>query len=285
MLALLLAGTVTACGGIGGLRQWDAIYPEELVGSRVPPLWVISRGWYGKIHKQSPDLAEYLFKAEEAVLVVSGSHQKDDVEAYTFASFADFEKTLTTNPAQFEGVETVMYDPEGWKETPLEEQQHPSKYFALFGELAREHGFLVIITPHHSLVSAKGAECRVRPQESEVDAYLRCRIPRLAAQHADIVETQAQALEDEPSKYRTFVRRAGSQIDDANPDASHIVGLTSSDQSDPAKMREAWQSIRDLADGFYLAINGKEEIDETVAFLRLLPLPAFLRQVQVAESR
>ena len=50
-------------------------------------------------------------------------------------------------------------------------------------------------------------------------------------------------------------------------------------------MREAWQSIRDLADGFYLAINGKEEIDETVAFLRLLPLPAFLRQVQVAESR
>jgi hypothetical protein len=54
-------------------------------------------------------------------------------------------------------VALVMYDPEAWDKTPLQERLEPLRYIEAFCTLARAKGYAVAVTPHPNLVSVPGS--------------------------------------------------------------------------------------------------------------------------------
>jgi len=84
----------------------------------------------------------------------------------------------------------VMYDPEYWALTPLNEQQNPGLYMQQFGQLAHAHGLKVIEAPGRDLALVPGAACpqaRRRP-----DGHRRQVRPRRRHLHQRHVERPGQ---------------------------------------------------------------------------------------------
>jgi hypothetical protein len=165
-----------------------------------------------------------------------------------------------------------MYDPERWPATPPNEQRDPLTYMRAFGRLADLHGLRVVITPHHSLMSVPGGVCTAERGEPETDAYVRCEIAAHAALAADVVETQAQGIQDRPGLYRTFVEATAAQARAANPEVRVIAGLSVRREVHEGTLLEAWDAVRDVVDGFYLAIK-QGQVPKAVSFLERLPRP------------
>lgn len=170
----------------------------------------------------------------------------------------------------------AMYDPEHWSATPLKEQQHPTLFMQRFAALAKRHGWQVLLTPNPNLMTVRGGDCVAATDESPTEAYVRCNIAGAAAHAADIVETQAQGLESNPGAYSSLVRQTAAQARLANPQVRVISGLTTT-QSAPA-MYAAWNSVRDVVDGYYLSIESDPpQVGVALRFLRMLPAPGSTR--------
>jgi hypothetical protein len=107
----------------------------------------------------------------------------------------------TRTPGRSVQTSVVMYDPERWRHTPAEEQRDPIGAMARFGDVARRHGYVCMITPHPGLLSIPGRTLSRDAHEIEEAAYERSRISEAAARAADIVETQAQRLQNRPDAY------------------------------------------------------------------------------------
>ena len=135
--------------------------------------------------------------------------------ALAWASYRRFSRDLGRQ--SFPSVHLVMYDPEAWHKTPIDEQQHPVVFMERFARLARRYGFQVMLTPNPNLMTVSGGDCVAGTGETLVHAYVRCGISGSAARVADVVETQAQALESSPAAYRAFVEQTAAQADAANP--------------------------------------------------------------------
>jgi hypothetical protein len=86
-----------------------------------------------------------------------------------------------------------------------------------------------------------------------------------------VVETQAQYLEAYPGAYGAFVSSTAAQARAANPNVLVISGLSTNFVDSPAALYAAWFSVRDVADGHYLAIPGGRRYAVAIGFLRLLP--------------
>jgi hypothetical protein len=166
-------------------------------------------------------------------------------------------------------VRVAMYDPEGWDETPLRERRHPIRYIEKFARLAHANGYVAMVTPHPGLVSVPGAECGREGAESEVDAYLRCRIAERTARYADVYETQAQAMENNPQAYRAFVVATAEQAREANPQVVVLSGLSTSPgyPATDQMLYAAWRSVADVVDGHYLSLARQRYPGTAAAFL------------------
>jgi hypothetical protein len=165
-------------------------------------------------------------------------------------------------------VRIVMYDPEGWDETPVAERRAPIPAMLAFGALARANGYLPVITPHPSLMAVHGAVCGALPGESLEAAYLRCGIQAGAARGADIVEVQAQFLETDTGAYDRFVADAAAQARRANPGVQVIAGISTMFTEDPQVLVAAWRSVRGVVDGHYLNVPQGVRPAVAVAFAR-----------------
>jgi hypothetical protein len=244
--------------------------------SPVPRLWIVTGGWFDQIRYDEPEIAHRLFLHGPSVII--GAHhltspaKKSIITSGAWASFHDFDEVVRTGGGFFRGFTDAMYDPEGWDVTPAAEQRDPFAYYERFSEIARHRGWTVIITPHPSLATVAGARCGARSDESEIDAFLRCGFVGEAARWADIVEIQAQQLEADPVAYRAFVVAAAAQARTANPHVKVIAGITTGRTSTAEEMFRAWDSVRDVVDGYYLAIIGNDRVPTGLQFLRMLPV-------------
>ncbi len=61
----------------------------------------------------------------------------------SYTSYAQFQSDLSSGAITYP-YKWVMYDPENWDATPVNEQQDPVKYMTLFGQLAHANGLKVI---------------------------------------------------------------------------------------------------------------------------------------------
>lgn len=172
-----------------------------------------------------------------------------------WASEAEFEKDVRSQGGGLPGVQAVLYDPEAWAATPMEEQRDPAAAMQRFADLGRELGYKVVITPGLTLPSVGNATCGGNPDEDAYDAYLRCNIAGTAAKYADVVEVQAQTLQGEPDRYLDFTKKAAVQIRSSNPNAMVISGLRVRNEESLDDVKRTWLATLNTVDGYYLAMT------------------------------
>jgi hypothetical protein len=176
-------------------------------------------------------------------------------------------------------VRVVMYDPEGWQETPLWERRRPKRFIRKFARLGHRRGYFVIVTPHPGLVDVPGTRFRRAAGETREEAYLRSGITFTAANRADACEIQVQHFERHPRMYRELVSQAAEQARAANPEVVFLSGLSTHPGYDATweMLLAAWESVLDIVDGHYLSLARLRHPKAAARFLRetfrLLPPP------------
>jgi hypothetical protein len=238
-----------------------------------PTLWVIQGGWLSHLLYSEPRIAKEFFLRDPSVVLgaIPGSHGHG-ITAFAYPSFRWFSRTYGRDHSFFRGFTSVLYDPEAWDATPLRERQHPARAIERFADLAHSgHRRLsVIVTPHYGLMNVPGADCTTGPNETAIDAFLRCDLIGVAARYGDVVEVQAQDLQANPDAYRSFVAAGADQARAANGNVKVISGLSARGDATPDQLFAALESVRDLVDGYYLSIQDNAHVDVALGFLRLV---------------
>lgn len=260
----LLAAAFLALAPAPGRGADSPETPQTNAGRPAPQfIWLIANGSARSLCKANAALAKSTFNHPSTYIGSGGIPDLPEASAmWTFASFAAFQAKVKAG-ALGANTKAVMYDPEGWKETPPNEQQNVGRYLQQFCELAHQHGWLAITTPSVDLMTAKNerrAEVYPHPGKTIQEAYLDYNLAALAARYADFTEIQAQALQLEPAKYADFVKRAKAQALAANPKVKFLSGLSAyrNKSISPAELCAAANSVRDVVDGFYLAVKNMD---------------------------
>jgi hypothetical protein len=167
-----------------------------------------------------------------------------------YSSYAQFQSDLSTGAITYP-YKWVMYDPEGWANTPVAEQQNPVKYLGLFAQLAHQHGYKVIETPARDLGNV-ATVCPLNTQTGEnLDQwYIRCKIAAAAAA-ADIYVLQDQVNTTNVTEYQWLFNQARAQAVAANS-AVQVDAEVSTNYGTADQMATAAQSVP-KANGFYLS--------------------------------
>ncbi|HEX3390598.1 MAG TPA: hypothetical protein VHT94_16290 [Streptosporangiaceae bacterium] len=152
------------------------------------------------------------------------------------------------------GTQTVLYDPEAWRFTPMAEQRHPVRATRRAKGLAHAHGLRLFVAPGLDLV--------IRGQHSYLPRWRQFLNRRLAASlaaAADGIELQAQSLERDPRAYADFVRSAARQARQANPGVTVLAGLSTNPAGGRVTSKQLAKSARaakPAVSGFWLNIPG-----------------------------
>ena len=93
----------------------------------------------------------------------------------SYTSYAQFQSDITSGAITYP-YKWVMYDPENWAATPVNEQQDPVKYMTLFGQLAHANGLKVIQAPALDLATVPGSVLPRQPGESADQWFVRVNI-------------------------------------------------------------------------------------------------------------
>jgi hypothetical protein len=231
-----------------------------------PGIWMATRVNVETLAGSDRDLTAQFFDDPDA-LVLEG--WGGATTAMGWASVVAFEQDLAAGVIP-DSVRLVMYDPEAWAHTPLQEQQDPATWMHRFAFLARNAGYRVMMTPHPGLVTVPGAVCAKAEDEGVVAAFLRCRIPEVAGATADVVDLQLQGLETNPAAYRRAFVTAAEQVRGADPDVEVLAHLTTALATDANVLFSAWRSVDDVADGFYLGMPGRIRPKVALGFLHMV---------------
>lgn len=178
--------------------------------------------------------------------------------AVTFASSAQLVTAVQAGalPAQ---TQAVLYDPEAWSFTPVSEQRDPVSAAARAAAAARAHGLQFIVAPALNLtaVLAPGQAAAARSR-----SFLGLGLAAAMAQHADVIEIQAQSLERDPAGDAAFVAAAAEQARAASPHVGVLAGVSTNPPGGlvtSAQLVAAIRASQHLVDGFWLNIPGRGE--------------------------
>jgi hypothetical protein len=220
-----------------------------------PPLgqrWIAASGTVGRIFRFDPPVARLYFDRSDSVVLNDG--WKGATRGAAWASLETFVADHEAGRIP-DDVEVVMYDPERWKATPADERRDPIDAMRTFAAVARSAGYdQVIVTPHQNLMQVADAVCAADEGETNEEAFVRCGVPYAAASVADVVEIQAQELQERPADYAAFVEAAAAQARSADPDVAVVAGLSTRFSSNADGMLRAWESVSEVVDGHYLAM-------------------------------
>ena len=184
--------------------------------------WVMT-GWnVHQLDQLSPAVAKHFFNTPgsyatgplAATSPVSDGFTTSGVLVYN--SYTQFAADIA-NHAIAPSYGWVMYDPEYWSATPLNEQQNPALYLQEFGQLAHANGLKVIEAPGRDLGLVPGSACPETPGESLDHWYLRCDVPGAAAANADLLVVQDQVNTTNPREFDYLYSSAENQAQAANP--------------------------------------------------------------------
>jgi hypothetical protein len=170
------------------------------------------------------------------------------VPALVYQSYAKFASDIASH-AISSSYQWVMYDPEKWSLTPLNEQQDPVQYMRRFGQLAHQHGLKVIATPGRDLGLVTGAACPKARGEKLDQWYLSCDLAGAAAASSDLLVVQTQADTVDLAAFDQLYTGARSQAKAANPRVI-VDAAVSTTYGTPAQMAAAAESA--AADGIYI---------------------------------
>jgi hypothetical protein len=170
----------------------------------------------------------------------------------TYTSYARFSSDIQNGSITFPYT-WVMYDPEKWSGTPLNEQQNPVKYMTLFGKLAHAHGLKAMQAPALDLAYVTGSVSPRLSRESANHWYIRVNLAGAAAAAGDIYLLQDESNTANLAVYDSLFGTARSQARAANPGV-RVFSEVSTVNGTAAQMAAAAKSVS--ADGFYVAAPG-----------------------------
>jgi hypothetical protein len=183
--------------------------------------WVMT-GWnIQQLDSLSPATANHFFNTPNAYATgpsaatspAPAGFAAAGVAVYTsYAQFAADVASHALSPA----IGWVMYDPEYWAATPLNEQQNPALYLQQFAQLAHANGLKVIETPGRDLGLVPGSACPMTPGENLDHWFLNCNIAAAGAT-ADILVIQDQVNTLNPAEFDFLYNAAEAQAHAANP--------------------------------------------------------------------
>jgi len=170
----------------------------------------------------------------------------------TFASAVALESAVKAGQLP-PGTFGVLYDPEAWVFTPVAEQQNPVQAATAAAAVAHAHGIRLIVAPALDLTTV------LAPGGADPDwrQFLDLDLVGRLAKVADVVELQAQSLEQDTSVYTAFVRAAAAQASAARPGIDLLAGLSTNPPGAPMEARQlmaAIQATRSVVDGYWLNV-------------------------------
>lgn len=238
--------------------------------------WVMT-GWnIHQLDQLSPATARHFFDTPgsyatgplAATSPVSDGFVTSGVLVYN--SYAQFAADIASH-AIAPSYGWVMYDPEYWAQTPVNEQQNPALYMQEFGQLAHANGLKVIEAPGRDLGLVPGSACPQAPGESLDRWYLRCDIPGAAAADADLLVVQDQVNTTNPAEFDLLYGNSRAQAQAANP-AIVADAEVSTTYGTATQMATAAKSA--AADGIYINAT-TNTLSKAKSFLHIMQLAGY----------
>jgi hypothetical protein len=238
--------------------------------------WILT-GWnIHQLDQLNPALATHFFNTPSsyatgplaATSPVSDGFTTTGVLVYN--SYAQFAADIASH-AIAPSYTWVMYDPEYWAATPLNEQQNPALYMQQFGQLAHANGLKVIEAPGRDLALVPGAACPQTRGENLDHWYLRCNIPAAAAADADMVVVQDQVNTTNPAEFDYLYTSARAQAQAANPQITTDAEVSTT-YGTASQIATAAKSA--AADGIYINAT-TNALGKTKTFLHLMQVAGY----------
>jgi hypothetical protein len=169
-----------------------------------------------------------------------------------YTSYAQFSSDVASGAIKYP-YKWVMYDPEEWNQTPVNEQQDPVTYMKDFNQLAHAHGYKVIEAPAMDLCAVSGTNYPRLSGETCSAWFSRVNIAGAAATGGDIFVLQDESNTTNLSQYDSLYATTSAQALAANSTVK-VYSEVSTANGTPAQMAAAAQSIS--PDGMYVAAPG-----------------------------
>ncbi len=252
-LGLAAAAAITA-GALLGPVLGSAVSAS----AATTPSWLMGAGTLAGINAVAPGTTSSVLNGPTtygAGSSLSGNPIQPGLAAtpvLAYTSYAQFSSDIANSRISFP-YQWVMYDPEKWAQTPLNEQQNPAKYMTLFGRLAHAHGLKVIMAPALDLGYVPGAANPRLPGETIVHWYIRANISGAAAAAGDIVNIQTESQTTNLQQYDALFNAAAAQARAANPVVQAFAEVSTVNGT-VAQMTAAAESIS--PNGYYVAAPG-----------------------------
>src|SRR3984885_10120467 len=167
-------------------------------GAATKPAWIMTAGNVQSLSAVDSGTASYFFNTA-AAYGAGASLVKTPVQAHyattpvlSYTSQAQFASDIQSGAITYP-YKWVMYDPENWAATPVNEQQDPVKYMTLFGQLAHANGLKVIQAPALDLATVTGSVLPRLAGESANAWFARVTIAGAAAAAGDIFQLQDES--------------------------------------------------------------------------------------------
>lgn len=149
-------------------------------------------------------------------------------------------------------VRVVMYDPEYWDATPIDERLDPARSIVAFCTLARAEGYTVLVTRIRT-----SSRCPAARPPLEAGRRARPRTcGRASSRSQPPTRTSSRPRPRPCSAYRGFVHATARVAHEVNHGVEVISGL-STHPGYPATVEmlmDAWRSVRNVVDGHYLSL-------------------------------
>jgi hypothetical protein len=260
-----------ATGGLAALTVLASVACGSAGAATTPARNWIGTGWNVHLAYQAdPATASHFFSAATSFGTgpsSTASPVTDSLSASAtlyYSSYAQFSADLSSGAITYP-YKWVMYDPEGWANTPLAEQQNPVRYLGLFASLAHSKGYKVIETPARDLGNvATVCPLNTATGENLDQWYIRCKIAAAAAA-ADVYVLQDQVNTTSITEYQWLFTQARAQALAANS-AVKVDAEISTNYGTADQMAAAAQSVP-TASGFYLSTT-TAAITQTTQFLQ-----------------
>jgi hypothetical protein len=169
-----------------------------------------------------------------------------------YTSYAQFSSDVSSGAIKYP-YKWVMYDPEDWAQTPVNEQQDPVTYMKQFNQLAHAHGYKVIEAPAMDLCAVSGTKYPRLSGETCSAWFSRVNIAGAAATGGDIFVLQDESNTTNLSQYDSLYATTSAQARAANSTVLAYSEVSTANGT-PAQMAAATQSIS--PDGMYVAAPG-----------------------------
>ncbi len=253
LLGLAAAAAITAGAVLG-----PVLGSAAAASAATTPSWLMGAGTLAGISAADPATTSAVLNGPTtygAGSSLTGNPIQPGLAAtpvLTYTSYAQFASDIANGRIHFH-YQWVMYDPEEWAATPVNEQQDPARYMTLFGQLAHANGLKVIMAPAMDLGYVPGAVNPWHFGETIVQWYLNAGIAGTAAAAGDIVNVQAESQTTNLPAFDALFNGAAAQARAANPSVQVFAEVSTVNGTVP-QMTAAAQSIS--PDGYYLAAPG-----------------------------